>query len=101
MGSKPIEPQPVAALKPEPKYCRVLRRLLEGPLHRFEAEKHPVSDHVLNSTVSQLKKRGLEINSKLICLPGYSGEDAYVALYELAAESRQKALQLIGASWVP
>lgn len=92
-----IQPQQVAALKPEPKYVRVLRRLLVGPLHRFEAEKFPVSDHVLNSTVSELKKRGLQINSTLICLPGYSRAGAYVALYELAAESRQRALQLIEA----
>lgn len=93
-----IQPQHVAALKPEPKYCRVLRRLLDGPLHRFEAEKFPVSDHVLNSTISELKKRGLGINSTLICLPGYSRAGAYVALYSLDPESRQKALQLIEAA---
>lgn len=92
-----IQSQQLAALKPEPKYCRVLRRLLVGPLHRFEAEKFPVSDHVLNSTISELKKRGLQINSTLICLPGYSRAGAYVALYELAEESRQRALQLIEA----
>lgn len=91
-----IQPQPVAALKPEPKYVRVLQRLLQGPLHRFEAENYPVSDHVLNSTVSELKKRGLKITSDLICLPGYSRAGAYVALYKLAEESRQRALELIG-----
>ena len=90
-----IEQQESGALKPEPKYCRVLRRLLAGPLHRFEAEQYPVSDHVLNSTVSELKKRGVNINSTLVCLPGYSRAGAYVALYELAEESRQRALQLI------
>ena len=93
-----IEPQQLAALKPEPKYCRVLRRLLDGPLHRFEAELYPVSDHVLNSTVSELKKRGLNITSKLICLPGYSRAGAYIALYELDASSREHAQQLIGAA---
>lgn len=93
-----IEPQPPAALKPEPKYVRVLRRLLQGPLHRFEAERYPVSDHVLNSTIAELKKRGLDIKSERIQLPGYSGADANVALYELTEESRQRALQLIEAA---
>ena len=91
-----IQSQHSAALKPEPKYVRVLRRLLQGPLHRFEAERYPVSDHVLNSTVSELKKRGLDIKSDLICLPGYSRAGAYVALYTLEETSRQRALQLIG-----
>lgn len=91
-----IEQHELAALKPEPKYCRVLRRLLQGPLHRFEAEAYPVSDHVLNSTVSELKKRGVKITSGLICLPGFSRAGAYVALYKLADESRQRALELIG-----
>jgi hypothetical protein len=90
-----IESQQLAALKPEPKYVRVLRRLLKGPLHRFEAENFPVSDHVLNSTVSELKKRGISISSKLICLPGYSRAGAYVALYQLGEDSRQRALELI------
>ena len=93
-----IEPRVAAALKPEPKYVRVLRRLLQGPLHRFEAEKYPVSDHVLNSTVSELKKRGLDIKSDLICLPGYSRAGTYVALYTLEETSRQRAQQLIEAA---
>ena len=62
-----------------------------------EAEQFPVSDHVLNSTVSELKRRGLEIDSKLICLPGYSRAGAYIALYTLAESSRQRAVQLIEA----
>jgi len=95
-GNSAIASQSVGALKPLPKYVRVLQRLLEGPLHRFEAEKYPVSDHVLNSTVSELKRRGLEIHSKLIHLPGYSRAGVYVAEYTLATESRQRALQLVG-----
>lgn len=83
--------QETAALK----YLRVLRRLLEGPLHRFEAERYPVSDHVLNSTVSELKKRGLVIHSKLIRLPGYSGLGANVAEYTLAPESIAHAKRLL------
>lgn len=91
-----IQSQPVAALKPEPKYCRVLRALLDGPLNRMQAERAPVFDHVLNSTVSELKKRGIEIHAQMIRLPGYAGLGAHVAEYRLAETSRQRALELIG-----
>lgn len=91
-----IEPQHSAALKSEPKYVRVLRALLAGPLNRFEAEKYPISDHVLNSTVSELKKRGVEIHAQMIRLPGYGGLGARVAEYRLDPGSRQRALELIG-----
>lgn len=93
-----IQSQHHAALKPEPKYCRVLRRLLAGPLHRFEAEKFPVSDHCLSSTVSELKRRGVEIRTQMVRLPGYGGLGAYVAEYALAPESRQRALELVEAA---
>jgi hypothetical protein len=79
------------------KYRRVLKRLLEGPLHRFEAEKFPVSDHCLPTTISELRKRGVDINVKMIRLPGYAGLGANVAQYTLADGSRERALQLIGA----
>lgn len=92
-----IQSQPSAAHKPPLKWVRVLRRLLEGPLHRFDAEKFPVSDHCLPSTVSELNRRnGISITSKLIRLPGYSRAGAYVAEYSLAEESRQAAYKLIG-----
>lgn len=91
-----IQSRSVGALKPEPKYARVLRRLLEGPLHRFDAEKFPVSDHTLPSTVSELKRRGVTIQARLIRLPGYGGNGAHVAEYSLAEESRARALQIIG-----
>lgn len=76
---------------------RVIRALLAGPLHRFQAEKFPVSDHALPSTVSELRKDGLEIIAKRITVPGYGGQAAHLAEYHLAPESRQKALQIIGA----
>lgn len=87
---------PLHTSPPLLKWVRVLRRLLEGPLHRFDAERFPVSDHCLPSTVSELNRRpGITITSKLIRLPGYSRAGAYVALYELAEESRQRAQELI------
>lgn len=84
------------ARKPEKKWRRVLRRLLNGPLDRFEAERYPVSDHCLNSTISELKKRDLIINSKLVHRSGFGGEGAYIAEYQLAQQSRGKAIELLG-----
>ncbi len=84
--------EPRAALK----YQRVLKRLLDGPLHRFEAEKFPVSDHCLPSTISELRKRGVSFDVVMIRLPGYGGLGANVAQYTLAQDSRARALQLIG-----
>jgi hypothetical protein len=78
------------------KYQRVLQRLLDGPLHRFAAEKFPVSDHCLPSTISELRKRGVDFKVKMVRLPGYAGLGANVAEYTLAAESRNRALELIG-----
>lgn len=78
------------------KYQRVLKRLLDGPLHRFEAEKFPVSDHCLPSTISELRKRGVDFHVKMVRLPGYAGLGANVAQYSLAAESRDQAIALIG-----
>lgn len=87
-----IQSQPTAALK----YQRVLKRMLSGPLHRFEAEKFPVSDHCLPSTISELRKRGIHFDVEMIRLPGYGGLGANVAQYTLAEESLPRALQLIG-----
>lgn len=91
-----IQTQQACALK----YQRVLKRLLDGPLHRFEAEKFPVSDHCLPSTISELKKRGIRIKPKMIRLSGFGGEGAHVAQYHLAEESRRLALELIGEAQV-
>lgn len=74
---------------------RVIRALLAGPLHRFQAEQFPVSDHALPSTVSELRKDGLEIVARRITVAGYAGQAAHLAEYRLAPESRQKALQLL------
>lgn len=77
------------------KYQRVLSRLLEGPLNRFEAEHYPISDHTLPSTVSELKKRGVQIHAQLVRLPGYGSQGAHVAEYRLDEGSRARALQLL------
>ena len=40
--------------KPELKWRRILRALLDGSLNRFNAERH--GDHCLNSTVAGIKR---------------------------------------------
>ncbi len=77
------------------KWQRVLSRLLEGPLNRFEAEHYPVSDHTLPSTVSEIKKRGVQIHAQLVRLPGFGAKGAHVAEYRLEEQSRARALQLL------
>lgn len=75
---------------------RVVRRLLKGPLHRFDAEKHPVYDHCLPSTVSELKSQfGLVIHATTLRLPGYAERGAYVALYRLDEMSIEAARQML------
>ena len=91
-----IQSQTIGALKPIEKWKRVLRRLLDGPLDRLEAERYPVSDHVLNSTIAELKRRGLEIHAQMIRRPGYEGRGAHVAQYTLDPASRERAQHLIG-----
>lgn len=84
-------------LKPGTKQFRVLDRLVVRPLHRFDAEKFPVSDHTLPSTISELRKRyGLNFEVTMIELPGYAGKGARVAQYALTEESWGKAMVLVG-----
>lgn len=76
---------------------RVVRRLLEGSLHRFQAERDPVYDHCLPSTISELRKVfGLDFHVRTVRLLGYAGRGAYVAEYSLAQESVSDARRLVG-----
>lgn len=77
------------------KKYRTLRGLVAGPLHRFQAEKFPISDHALPSTISELRRDGFEILSTRITVAGFGGRPAHLAEYRLADESRAKALQLL------
>jgi hypothetical protein len=79
------------------KWQRVVLRMLEGPLHRMEAEKAPVFDHCLPSTISELKKNfGLVIHARMVRLPGYAGLGAHVAEYRLDEQSFERARDLLG-----
>jgi hypothetical protein len=91
---------PLAAGKPLPKKIRVLQQLLTTPLNRFDAEKYPVSDHCLPSTVSELKKKGLTIHCQLICVAGFDGGVAHIAEYRLDPLSRETAKALLRSAGI-
>jgi hypothetical protein len=85
-------------IKPPFKLERVLTYLVEhGSINRLEAEKAPVFDHALNSTMSnEIKLRlGLEFSSIPEKTIGYNGLGAIFNRYTLTEESTIKAKQLI------
>ena len=88
------------ALKPKLKWHRVLDALVRRPsLHRFTAERDPeVRDHCLPTTISELQKRGLVIERKIIEVPGYQGGVAHIAEYSLAPADREAARRLLASS---
>jgi hypothetical protein len=85
-------------IKPAFKLERVLTYLVEnGSINRLEAEKKPVFDHALNSTMSNEFK--LRLGLKFTSIPekttGYDGLGAIFNRYTFTAESTIKAKQLI------
>jgi len=85
-------------IKPAFKLERVLTYLVEhGSINRLEAEKAPVFDHALNSTMSnEIKLRlGLEFSSIPEKTIGYNGLGAIFNRYTLTEESTIKAKKLI------
>ena len=93
--STTIEAQRDAAHKATPKKVRLLTALLEGPKTSFELEKAPIFDHCANSTVSELRKAGVEILTEMISVPGYGGEPARIARYSLTPKARDRALTIV------
>ena len=80
---------------PEPKIRRVLRALLQRPHTSRDLELAPVSDHCSHSTVSDLRAEGVEIETERVTVPGYAGQPAHVARWEIPAHAREHALQLL------
>ena len=77
------------------KHCplsRLVKALLAGPLTTFQAEKAPVFDHCLPSTISELRKSGFAIAARMIAVAGYSGLPARIAEYSLTPEYRERAV---------
>ena len=77
------------------KYQRVLRALLERPHTSRELEREPVFDHCAHSTVAELRKRGIAIDTNMVEILGYAGLPARVARYTLTDEGRVSALWLL------
>ena len=78
--NRAIESQLDAAHKAIPKKIRLVEAIYESPKTSFELEKHPTYDHCPNSTVSELRKAGIEIHTEMVTIPGYGGEPARIAL---------------------
>lgn len=76
---------------------RVLWALLREPLNTFQAERAPIFDHCLPSTISELRKSGLSITTTMIEVTGYAGLPVRIAQYALKPESRERAAQMAGA----
>jgi len=88
----------VDIIKPPFKLERVLIYIVEtGSINRLEAEKAPVFDHALNSTMSnEIKLRlGLEFTSIPEKTIGYDGFGAIFNRYTFTAESEEKAKGII------
>lgn len=84
------------AHKPPTKQARVLRCLIERPHTSFELERSAF-DHCPNSTISELKKRGLVIHSEMVEVTGYAGVATRIAKYTLDESSRVKAIAMWAA----
>ncbi len=84
--------------RPPTKLERVLTWLVEnGSINRLEAEKAPVLDHALPSTMSnEIKQRlGIEFTSCLEKCVGYNGLGAYYKRYEFTFKGKQAAKKTI------
>jgi hypothetical protein len=87
-----IEPQRLAARK---KWKRFLQAIYESPKTSRELELAPVFDHCAHSTASELRKKGIGIDTEIVEIRGYAGEPARIARYSLAAESRERARAIL------
>lgn len=78
------------------KWERELRELLKGPRTSRELEREPVFDHCAHSTISELRKKGVDIDTEIVEIPGYAGLPARIARYTLTPSGRDRAMKLLG-----
>ena len=92
----PTQPSATArAMQPPRKWARILRAFLEGRrLNRFDAYRE-LRDSCLNTTVSQLERRGLMIQRKDETVAGTYGP-VHCCRYWMAPESVTRAHELLG-----
>ncbi|KEA63123.1 hypothetical protein ADIMK_2647 [Marinobacterium lacunae] len=89
--------QSTNTIKPARKIERVLIYVLNhGSINRREAEKDPVFDHCLPSTISEFKSRnGIEFIGAPEKLTGYEGHTAMMSRYRLTAPGVKQARKLV------
>lgn len=76
------------------KWQRVLAAFVDGrSLNRFDAYRE-LRDSCLNTTVSQLERRGVRINRHEETVPGAFGA-VHCCRYRLASESLERARELL------
>ncbi|HZQ71697.1 MAG TPA: hypothetical protein VFB08_02175 [Burkholderiales bacterium] len=79
------------------KWQRVLRAFVDGAtLNRFDAWRE-LRDSCLNTTVSQIERRGITILRAEETVPGAYGSEVHCMRYRLAPESLQRARELLGS----
>lgn len=79
------------------KWRRILCALVDGrTLNRFDAYRE-LRDSCLNTTVSQLERRGIRILRKPETVPGAFGP-VHCSRYRLDPASAERALELLGMS---
>ena len=84
-----------AASQPPRKWARVLRHFVDGKtLNRFDAYRE-LRDSCLNTTVSQIERRGVTILRHEETVPGAFGP-VHCCRYWIAPESLQQACELLG-----
>ena len=82
------------------KLGRILSAFLEGRrLNRFEAALE-FSDWCLNSTVSDLQRRGLVVARQWETIPGFNGRPTRCCRYWLPESERKNAKALLGVDCV-
>ena len=84
-----------AGQRPPAEIERFLAALLDGPTATRQLELAPVHDHVAHSTAAELRRRGVELRSELVEVPGYAGLPARVARYEIPPHARGRAMDVL------
>ncbi len=96
-GNTQSLPLDLGARKPQAKWRRVLEALIARPFldRRIAAQDPAIRDSVLNSTISELAKRGLLIERAIVRRPGFQGQPAWLAEYKLPADQHDAARRLL------
>lgn len=79
------------------KESRVLSCLAERAYDSRELSRL-AHDSCPHSTIAELRRKGFEIDTAMIRVPGYGGTTARIARYTLADSCRAKALSLVAGS---